>query len=102
MEKRQIDGPEFVCTSFDNCGDHNFVGVTFEQLNFTQEEMEMCNFDESCLFDLAVTGDEEFANTTLEASEENAKVQELISKIFKILICIPSALWLFQVTVLQM
>ena len=80
MRKRQIEGPDFVCTSFDNCGDHNFVGVTLEELNFTQEQRDMCNNDDSCLFDLAVTGDEEFANTTLEASEENTKVQELISK----------------------
>ena len=79
-EKRQIDGPEFVCTSFENCGDHSFVGVTLEELNFTQEQIEMCEGDDSCLFDLAVTGDEEFAVTTLEASEENTRVQEIISK----------------------
>ena len=78
--KRQIDGPDFVCTSFDNCGDHSFVGVTLEELSFTQEQRDMCNNDDACLFDLAVTGDEEFANTTLEASVENTKVQQLISK----------------------
>ena len=81
LKKRQIDGPEFVCTSFDNCGDHNFVGVAFENLTFTEEQRAMCNNDESCLYDLAVTGDEEFANTTLEASEENTRVQDIISKI---------------------
>lgn len=80
LEKRQIDGPDFACTSFDNCGDHNFVGVSFEDLDFTEEQIAMCNNDETCLFDLAVTGDEEFAATTLTDSEENTRLQEVISK----------------------
>ena len=42
--------------------------------------MTMCNNDEICLFDLVVTGDEEFAAETLRSSEENRRVQEIISK----------------------
>ena len=81
-KKRQVEeSPEFECTSFDNCGNHSFVGVSFEDLTFTDDQRDMCNNDETCLFDLAVTGDEEFANTTLESSEEDNRVQELISKI---------------------
>ena len=80
LKKRQISGPDFVCTSFDNCGDHNFVGVAFENLTFTEEQRVMCKNDRSCLYDLVVTGDEEYAATTLEASEENTRVQEIISK----------------------
>ena len=80
LSKRQIDGPDFECTSFDNCGNHSFVGVTFEDLTFTDEQRAMCNNDTACLFDLGVTGDEQFANTTLEASEENMAVQAIISK----------------------
>ena len=80
LKKRQTDGPDFECTSFDNCGNHSFVGVTFEDLTFTDEQRAMCNNDTACLFDLGVTGDEQFANTTLEASEENMAVQQLISK----------------------
>ena len=80
-KRRQADdGPQFECTSFDDCGDHSFVGVSFEDLTFTEEQIDLCNNDESCLFDLAVTGDEEFANTTLESSEEDKKIQEAISK----------------------
>ena len=79
LKKRQIDGPDFVCTSFDNCGDHNFVGVVFENLNFTEDQIDMCKKDETCLFDLVVTGDLEFARSSLEASEENTKVQDIIS-----------------------
>ena len=78
--KRQIHGPDFVCTSFDNCGDHNFVGVTFEELSFTEEQMAMCNNDETCLYDLALTGDMGFAQDTLDASEENMEVQQVIRK----------------------
>ena len=79
-KKRQIDGPQFECTSFDNCGNHSFVGVSFEDLTFTEEQMAMCNNDEICLFDLVVTGDEEFAAETLKSSEEDRRVQEIISK----------------------
>lgn len=78
--QRQINGPEFECTSFYNCGNHSFVGVTFEELTFTKEQMNMCNNDETCLFDLAVTGDEDFAAATLESSQEDIRVQEIISE----------------------
>ena len=79
-KKRQIDGPQFECTSFENCGNHSFVGVRFEDLTFTEEQMTMCNNDKTCLFDLVVTGDEEFAVETLRSSEEDSRVQEIISK----------------------
>ena len=80
-KRRQADDNlEFECTSFDNCGNHSFVGVSFEDLTFTEEQIDMCNNDEICLFDLVVTGDEEFANTTLESSEEDKKIQEAISE----------------------
>ena len=86
LNRRQIDGPDFVCTSFDNCGNHSFVGVTFEDLTFTDEQRAMCNNDTACLYDLGVTGDEAFANTTLEASEENTRIQGILSK-YKLSIC---------------
>lgn len=72
-KKRQIDGPDFDVCQFldlDNCSNHSFEGLAFDQ----------CDNDKTCLFDLAVTGDEEFANTTLRASEENSRVQAIISK----------------------
>ncbi len=79
--RRQVDdGPQFECTSFDNCGNHSFVGVSFEDLTFNEEQMTTCNNDETCLFDLAVTGDEEFAITSMESSEEDRRVQAIISK----------------------
>jgi hypothetical protein len=56
------------------------VGVVFEDLTFNEDQLAMCNDDDSCLFDLAVTGDEEFAATTLERSVEDIRVQEIISE----------------------
>ena len=79
-KKRQIDGPQSECTSFDNCGNQSFVGVRFEDLTFTEEQMVMCNNDEACLYDLVVTGDEAFAAETLRSREEDRRVQEIISK----------------------
>ena len=82
-KRRQVDlddDLQFECTSFDDCGNHSFVGVTFEDLTFTEEQMDMCNNDETCLFDFAVTGDEEFATTTLESSEEDRTTQAAISE----------------------
>ena len=55
------------------------MGVTFEDLTFTDEQRDMCNNDTACLYDLGVTGDEAFANTTLEASEEITQIQETLS-----------------------
>ena len=56
------------------------MGVTFEELTFTDEQRAMCNNDTACLYDLGVTGDETLANTTLEASEENTRIQGILSK----------------------
>ena len=79
-QRRQLSGPDFECTSFDNCGDHSFVGVAFEDLTFTDEQRAMCKNDEACLYDLVVTGDEDFAAATLEASEESTRIEGLISE----------------------
>ena len=78
-KKRQAD--LFECTSFENCGNSSISPVTLDELTFTDEQRAMCMNDETCLFDLAVTGDEDFAVTTLESSEEDARVQQLISEI---------------------
>lgn len=76
-KKRQIPGSEFECTSFENCGDHSFVGVEFSDLNITDEHRAFCNNDTTCIYDLIVTGDEEVAEITREASENNTMLQSL-------------------------
>ena len=42
--------------------------------------MVMCNNDEMCLYDLVVTGDEEFAAETLRSRKEVGRMREIISK----------------------
>ena len=54
--------------------------ITLNELTFTDEQRAICNNDQTCLVDLAVTGDETFAATTLESSEEDAQLQMIISK----------------------
>lgn len=68
------------CTSFDNCGDHSFVGVAFEDLNVTDEQRAFCDGDQSCIFDLAVTGDEEIAASSHNSSIDDAMLQQAISE----------------------
>ena len=69
-----------MCTSFETCGDPTFRAPTFEELNPTQEQIDICNNDPSCIYDLVITDDMGFAEMTLETSENNTKLQEIISK----------------------
>lgn len=80
ISKRQIPGPNFECTSFDNCGDHSFVGVSPDSLNFTDAQIEFCNGEKTCLYDLAVTGDEELAGNTRMVAEQVAEDMKIIGK----------------------
>ena len=79
-KKRQLEAPPFECTSFDNCGNSSIAPVTLDELTFTEEQRVMCNNDDTCLFDLAVTEDMDVAAATLESSEEDARLQAIISK----------------------
>lgn len=76
-KKRQVDDG---CISFDNCGNSSIPPTTLADVTVTDEQRDMCNNDDTCLFDLAVTGDEELAMSSLESSEESAQLQMIISK----------------------
>ena len=78
--QQQPDDSLFECTSFENCGNSSIPPVALEELTFTDEQRAMCNNDDECLFDLAVTGDEDLATVTLEASEEDAALQIMLSE----------------------
>ena len=43
-----------------------YVPLFFNQLNFTDEQIAICEGSYPCLFDLAVTGDKTFAGHTKE------------------------------------
>lgn len=81
--KRQA--PDFACTSFETCGDPSFRAPRFEELNTTQEQRDYCNNDSSCIYDLVLTGDMEVAELTLETSENDTRLQTIISSFLAIL-----------------
>lgn len=49
--------------------------MPFEELNFTDEQKAFCDNDASCLYDLEVTGDEEIAGLTQQASMNSTRLQ---------------------------
>ena len=75
--KRQTDDG---CVSFDSCGDVTIPPTTIADVNVTDDQRDMCDNDDTCLFDLAVTGDEDLAMKTLETSVVSARQQMIISK----------------------
>ena len=81
--KRQLGGgPDFECTSFDNCGNRSFVGLSFDDLNITDSQREFCNNDTTCLYDLAITGDQEIARTSMIFAENITHEIEILRKCF--------------------
>ena len=55
-----------------------FTPILFSELNFTDEQREICGEDHGCLYDLAVSGSEVFAVATKESSDDfNKQVSEL-------------------------
>ena len=80
--RRQLSGgPDFECTSFSNCGNQSFVGLSFEDLNITDSQREFCNNDTTCLYDLAITGDEEIAQTSMTFNENVTHVIEILREL---------------------
>ena len=55
-----------------------FTPILFSSLNFTDEQRDVCGEDHACLYDLAVSGSEEFAMATKRSDDEfNKQVSEL-------------------------
>lgn len=57
-----------------------FVPIFLDQLTFTEEQELVCEGHVECLFDLAVTGDMEFANNTLMEDKFANTTKEVLSK----------------------
>ena len=83
-KKRQTTDPTSECTSFETCAGSSFTGPEFEDLTFTDEQRRLCNNDEACLYDFAITNDEEVADISRESSEASAQIQQIISELRKI------------------
>ena len=60
--------------------DEEFVPVFLDDLTFTDDQIVACEGNLECLFDLAVTGSMEFANTTLMDDREANQTKEVLGK----------------------
>ena len=50
----------------------------FEDLTFTDAEIQFCNNVSTCLYDLAVTGSEELAATTRSIDENETRTMNIL------------------------
>lgn len=57
-----------------------YVPIYFDQLNFTEEQKEVCNNDRQCMYDIAITGNQELA---LETREENVNLTTTVGILSK-------------------
>ena len=86
--KRQTSpDDDFVCESVNNCGNTSFVGVPFENLTFTDAQREFCDNEETCLYDLVVTGDETIAATTRDATQNITQLIAQLGEFVKGSVC---------------
>lgn len=54
--------------------------MPLENVTFTDEQRALCDEDDSCLYDLVMTGDESVAMMTKSSSENSTITQDSISK----------------------
>ena len=64
-----------------------FVPLFRDELNFTAEQTLACEGNDQCLFDLAVTGDMEFAENTLNHEKNVSDISEDLGKLIIHKIC---------------
>lgn len=62
---------------FNNCDDQTITGLAS---NATDEQRAFCNNDETCIFDLLATGNQELAALTRDASADDKILQQTLSK----------------------
>lgn len=56
------------------------IPYSYESFNYTTEQIAVCGDDQACLFDYAVTGQKDFAETTLESGKNFTKTVDILSK----------------------
>ena len=66
--------------TYDEFQNLDFVPIFRDELNFTDDQEQACEGNAECLFDLAVTGDMEFANNTLNQDKFGNETKEVLSK----------------------
>ena len=78
-KRRQAHDQSSNCTSVSACSENSsYVPPTFEDLTFTDAQIQFCNNVSTCLFDLAVTGSEELAASTRSIDENGTKAMEIL------------------------
>ena len=65
-----------------------FVPILFENLNFTEEQIKLCEGNEECLFDLAVTDEKQIAAVALEEQKTVNTTKEQLGKPLPPTVCI--------------
>ena len=65
------------CTSAELCVNP----PKFEDLNFTDAQRQFCNDIKSCLYDLAVTGSEDFAAASRDFDSNKTVTTEILSEL---------------------
>ena len=59
--------------------DVEFVPIFFDDLNITEAQRMICEDNQQCLYDLAVTRDVKFAVNTLDHQKETNATKEVLS-----------------------
>ena len=59
--------------------DVDFVPIFFDDLNITEAQRLICEDNQQCLYDLAVTRDVKFAVNTLDHQKETNATKEVLS-----------------------
>ena len=63
----------------------DFIPIFYDDLIFTDEQRAVCDNDEPCLFDLAVTNDMAFASNTLDQEKVANSTRAILSKTYYVL-----------------
>lgn len=67
--------------TFDDFQELDFIPVFIENLNFTSEQLQFCEGNLQCLFDLVASEDEEFARNTLNDEKFANATKEALGKL---------------------
>ncbi len=66
--------------TYDEYQQLDFIPIFHDELAFTEDQEKACEGHAECLFDLAVTGDMEFANNTLNQDKFVNATKEVLCK----------------------
>ena len=78
-KRRQAPDQLSNCTSVSSCSENtSYVPPNFEDLTFTDAEIQFCNNISTCLFDLAVTGSEDLAASTRSIDENGTRTMDIL------------------------